>query len=189
VTDAPAAQDHPDTPEGVSIRRARVDDAEAFATVMSHPDVLPGLLQLPFNDAAEWRARLTDSLKPGEPRLLLVAEVDGQVVGNAGLQPMSSSLRRRHAMGLGIAVLPSHQGRGVASALMRGLLHWADHWAGVLRIELHVFTDNERAIALYRRHGFVEEGRLRGYALRHGRYDDVLTMARWHPAPPRPGES
>jgi L-phenylalanine/L-methionine N-acetyltransferase len=174
----------------ILIRRARIEDAEAFATVMSHPQVLGGLLQLPFNDAAEWRTKLADSLKPGEPRLLLVAEVDGVVVGNAGLnQPAGVSLRRRHAMGLGIAVLPTHWGRGVGSALMRGLLEWADGWAGVLRIELNVFTDNAAAIALYRRHGFEVEGLLRGFALRNGRYEDVLTMARWHPAPPGLGPS
>jgi putative acetyltransferase len=44
-----------------------------------------------------------------------------------------------------------------------------------------VFADNARAIALYKRHGFVEEGRLRGYAIRHGEYADCLAMARWRP--------
>jgi len=172
-------------PSEVIVRRARVEDAEAFAAVMSHPSVLGGLLQLPYNDAAEWRARLADMLKPGEPRLLLVAEVDGEVVGNAGLQQQTGiSLRRRHVMGLGMAVAPTHWRRGVGSALMRGLIDWADHWAGVLRIELTVFSDNAPAIALYQRHGFEVEGTLRRYALRNGRYEDVLTMARLHPAPP-----
>ena len=176
------------TPTGVLVRRARVEDAEAFAAVMSHPQVLGGLLQVPFNDAAEWRARLTDMLKPGEPRLLLVAEVDGEVVGNAGLnQQPGAPLRRRHAMGLGMAVAPTHWRRGVGSALMRALIDWADNWAGVLRIELSVFTDNAPAIALYQRHGFEVEGTLRAFALREGRYADVLTMARLHPNPPRIG--
>ena len=175
-------------PCNVSVRRARVEDAEAFAAVMSHPQVLGGLLQLPFNDAAEWRARLADILKPGEPRLLLVAEIGGEVVGNAGLQQQPGiSLRRRHAMGLGMAVAPTHWRRGVGSALMNGLLDWADNWAGVLRVELSVFTDNAPAIALYQRCGFEIEGTLRAYALRDGRYVDVLTMARLHPDPPRIG--
>jgi RimJ/RimL family protein N-acetyltransferase len=29
--------------------------------------------------------------------------------------------------------------------------------------------------------GFEEEGRLRGYAFRDGRYEDTLAMARWRP--------
>ena len=168
----------------IVIRRARVEDAEAFAATMSNPQVLRNLMQLPYGDAAEWRTRLADLLKPGELRLLLVAEIDGAVVGSAGLHPAVGSHRRRHAMGLGISVHPTHWRCGVGSALMSGLLEWADGWAGVLRVELNAFTDNTGAIALYERFGFVAEGTLRGYALRDGRYDDVLTMARWHPAPP-----
>ena len=45
-------------------------------------------------------------------------------------------------------------------------------------------TQNEPAIALYRKFGFVEEGRHRGFALRDGEYVDALAMARLHPRPP-----
>ena len=41
---------------------------------------------------------------------------------------------------------------------MRRLLDWADNWAGLLRVELGVYADNERAIALYRKFGFELEG-------------------------------
>ena len=169
----------------ITIRRARVEDAEAFAATMGDPAVLPGLLQTPFTDVAEWRAHLPDMLKPGEPRLLLVAEVDGQVVANGGLQAMSTRLRRRHAMGLGMAVNRSHWRQGVGRTLMNAMLDWADNWAGVLRVELQVFTDNAGAIALYHSAGFVIEGTHRGFALRDGVLADVHSMARLHPSPPR----
>ena len=52
--------------------------------------------------------------------------------------------------------------------LMRRLLDWADNWAGLLRIELGVFSDNARAIALYRKFGFELEGTQRAWALREG---------------------
>jgi putative acetyltransferase len=87
-------------------------------------------------------------------------------------------------MGLGLAVLPEAQGQGVGRALMHALCDWADNWGHVLRLELTVFADNHRAIRLYERCGFVHEGRHVGYALRDGRYDDVLSMARLHPKPP-----
>jgi len=48
----------------------------------------------------------------------------------------------------------------------------------VQRIELEVFVDNEAAIGLYRKFGFVVEGTLRRYAFRDGKYVDVLAMAR-----------
>ena len=61
----------------------------------------------------------------------------------------------------------------------------ADRWAQVLRMELQVYADNARAIALYESLGFVREGLHRGYALRDGAYVDSLSMARMHPNPPR----
>ena len=44
-----------------------------------------------------------------------------------------------------------------------------------------MFTDNERAIALYKRFGFEIEGTHRGYALRDGGYVDTYSMARIKP--------
>jgi L-phenylalanine/L-methionine N-acetyltransferase len=67
---------------------------------------------------------------------------------------------------------------------MQALMEHADRWAGILRIELQVFADNHRAIALYRKFGFEIEGTHRAHALRDGVYVDTLTMARLHPDPP-----
>lgn len=170
---------------GITVRRARVADAAARARVMSHPRVLAQLLQMPYTDEELWKARLADMLAPGKHDLLLVAELDGEVVGNAGLHPAGPALRRRHVMNIGIAVLPEAQGRGVGSALMQALCDYADRWAQVLRLELTVYTDNAPAIALYRKFGFEHEGTHRAYALRDGVFVDVHAMARLHPTPPR----
>jgi putative acetyltransferase len=151
---------------------------------MSDPEVFPGLLQLPFPNVELWQQRLSTPPVAGSPELMLVAERDGRIVGNAGLHPAGQQLRRRHAMALGISVAPAAQGQGVGHALMTALMDYADNWAQVLRIELTVFHDNQRAIRLYERHGFAPEGRMRAYALRHGVYEDVLAMARLHPRQP-----
>jgi L-phenylalanine/L-methionine N-acetyltransferase len=108
-----------------------------------------------------------------------------RITAHAGLFTSHTSLRRMHARGLGITVGKDFQGQGLGDRLMHELLEWADHWAGVLRVELTVFTDNTRAIALYQRHGFAQEGVLRAYALRGGEYVDALSMARLHPQPPK----
>ena len=171
----------------VLIRRVRTTDAEAMARLMGDPDTLGNLLQLPYPSVEAWRTRLAEWDAPGRTDLLLVAEADGTLVGNAGLNPVGNALRRRHAMGLGITVAKEWQGRGVGSRLMTALLDTADRWLGCLRIELTVYTDNAAAIALYRKFGFEVEGTLRAFALRDGRYVDALTMARLHPDPPRIG--
>lgn len=168
----------------ITVRRTSLKDAAAIARIMGDPGVYPGLMQLPYTDEDLWRARLTDSLAPGKADLLLCAELDGETVGSSGMHPVHASLRRRHAMVLGISVLPHAQRRGVGSALMQAMCDYADRWANVLRLELNVYTDNERAIALYRKFGFVIEGTFKAYALRDGRYVDSHAMARFHPNPP-----
>lgn len=167
------------------LRRARPSDAAALAEQLADPEVFPGLLQVPYANVEMWQQRLNTPPVAGSPDLLLVAESAGKVVGSAGLHPVGTQLRRRHAMMLGISVSPSAQGQGVGAALMTALLDYADNWAQVLRLELTVFHDNQRAIRLYERHGFAPEGRLRAYALRNGAYEDVLAMARLHPKQPR----
>ena len=174
------------------LRRAVVGDAAAFARIMGEPAVLANLMQTPYTSEALWQSQLTDSQAPGKPGLLLVAErpdAQGglQVVANAGLHPVSNHLRRRHVMGLGIAVQTDAQGQGVGRALVAALCDWADRWGQVLRIELTVYVDHPRAIALYESFGFRTEGRHVGYALRNGRYVDAFAMARLHPDPPRLG--
>jgi putative acetyltransferase len=172
------------------IRRATAKDAAALTRHMSDADVFSGLLQMPYPSEEMWQARLSDGAAAVKADLLLLAERDGEVVGQAGLFSPGAAPRRRHAMGLGISVATAAQGQGVGSALMTALCDYADNWVGCLRIELTVYTDNEIAQRLYRNFGFELEGTFRGYALRDGAYVDVHSMARLHPNPPqmpRPG--
>ena len=168
----------------IIIRRPRPADAAAVAATMADPQVLSGLMQMPYATEEFWR-KCIEEMPVGSAvhELFLVAERDGTVVGNAGLTPMTH-VRRRHVMGLGMAVARTAQRQGVGTALMQALVDWADRWAQVLRLELTVFADNAAAIALYRKFGFEIEGTHRGFALRDGVFVDVHSMARFHPAPP-----
>jgi L-phenylalanine/L-methionine N-acetyltransferase len=169
------------TPE-IVIRPAEPADGAGVATLLGMPGTMEGTLQLPDMPIA---SRIDFAAKVDTQSCKLVAVQGGEVVGIAVLHAQQPSLRRLHVRGLAIALAPSAQGQGVGRRMMERLIDWADHWAGVLRIELHVHADNPRAIALYRSLGFVEEGRHRGYALKNGQYVDSLSMARLHPNPPR----
>ncbi|MEY2689589.1 MAG: hypothetical protein RL375_3788 [Pseudomonadota bacterium] len=182
--------DLPFAPVQLTVRRARVSDAPDIARIMGHADVYPQTLQLPYPDDETWRQRLADMLAPGKADLMLVGEISlnggpPRVQGMAGLHPAGPQIRRRHVMSLGIAVHPEGQGMGLGWALMTALLDFADRWTQVLRIELDVYADNERAIRLYNSLGFEAEGLMRGASLRDGAYVDTVCMARWHPSPPR----
>jgi L-phenylalanine/L-methionine N-acetyltransferase len=166
------------------IRRAKPGDAAAIARFYSDPEVFGGVLQMPFPTEELWRERIERGNKDASADIMLVAEVGGQAVATAGLHATMAAVRRRHAMGLGIGVSKEHQNKGVGKALMAALIDYADNWAHILRIELTVYTDNARAVALYKQFGFVLEGTHRAYALRGGRYVDTYSMARLHPNPP-----
>jgi L-phenylalanine/L-methionine N-acetyltransferase len=168
--------------DDLQIRSAEPSDAAGISALLGTVGVMEGTLQLPDVPIA---SRLEFLQRPEPTGCRLVAVADGTVVGMAALHPVQASLRRSHVRLLAIALAPDWQGRGAGRQLMERLLDWADQWAGVLRIELNVHVDNERAIALYRSLGFVEEGRHRGYALKNGQYVDSLSMARLHPRPPQ----
>jgi L-phenylalanine/L-methionine N-acetyltransferase len=170
-----------DAARNVVIRSAEPGDAAAISAHFSLPGVYEGLLQLPDAPVAS-RLEFLQKIEPQSCRLVAVA--GDEIVGSAGLHVLQASLRRMHVRYLGISVSPEWQGQAIGRRLLARLLDWADNWAGVLRVELHVHVDNERAMSLYRSMGFVEEGRHKAYSLKNGRYVDSLSMARLHPNPP-----
>ncbi len=165
----------------ITIRSFEPEDARAVSAVLGAPGAFEGTLQMPDVPIA---SRIEMLARHDPQTCKLVAVAGEEIAGMAGLHPVHPGLRRAHARVLGIVIAPAWQGRGIGRQLIERLLAWADNWAGVLRVELHVHAENERAIALYRSLGFVEEGRHRGFVLRDGRYADALTMARLHPRPP-----
>ncbi len=166
----------------LTIRSREPEDAAAVSALMGQSGTFEGTLQLPDMPVAS-RVEFLQKVDPEGCHLVAVAQ--GRIVGAAGLHTTSRSARRAHVRGLGIGIASEWQGRGVGRRLIGRLLDWADNWAGILRVELTVHADNERAIALYRSMGFEEEGRHRAYALKNGRYMDALFMARLHPNPPQ----
>jgi len=108
---------------------------------------------------------------------LFVAVDDGRVVGWCDVHP-KAHVTQRHSGVLGMGVAASHRGQGVGSALLRATLDAAAA-KGIRRVELVVRADNAAAIALYERHGFELEGRLRDFMIVDGVAYDALQMARF----------
>ncbi|MBI3230156.1 MAG: GNAT family N-acetyltransferase [Burkholderiales bacterium] len=164
----------------VKIRHVEPSDAAAMQRVMQGRAAYSGTMQMPFVSVQAWQERLA---KYDANSAVLVAEFDGQIVGHAGLH-LETKIRRRHVAYLGISVADEFAGRGIGDMLMVALIDLADNWYNVLRLELTVFADNLAARKLYLKHGFVQEGLLRGYVLRDGVLVDAWSMARYHPQPP-----
>ncbi len=96
----------------------------------------------------------------------------------AGLGPDDHNFVAVLEDGVGLYVHTDYQNQGVGTALMKVLLDLADNWLMLVRVELEVFADNERAIHLYEKLGFEKEGLLRMTTVRDGRYVDDCKMAR-----------
>ncbi len=163
----------------ITIRRVEPTDHEALHRIFAGRQVIWGTTQLPFPSLEMWRKRLAE---PPEGTYGIVACVEGEVVGHLNIHTNPNRPRRQHAAGIGISVRDDFQGQGVGTALMQAALDVADNWLNVQRLELEVYTDNEPAVRLYQRAGFVIEGTLRQYVFRDGRYVDVYAMARFRPA-------
>ncbi len=158
-----------------TIRPTRPEDAEGTAALRRMPGVFENTLGLPSYRDADSTAFL-QGLGPDDHHFVAVLE-DGTVIGAAGLHVFPNP-RMRHVGTVGLFVHTDYQNMGVGTALMRTLLDLADNWLMLVRVELEVFADNQRAIHLYEKLGFEVEGRLRMTTVRSGQYADDLKMAR-----------
>jgi L-phenylalanine/L-methionine N-acetyltransferase len=163
----------PQTQGDLVIRAREPADIDAVADLLQLPQVRYGTLRLPYRSRDEVRRALET---PSEAITSLVATHDGEVVGSAAL--IRDKGRRSHVGNIAIAVHDDLQGRGIGSALLAALIETADRWLNLTRLELTVSVDNERAIRLYRKFDFVEEGVRRADAFRDGVFVDSLAMAR-----------
>src|SRR2546426_6432728 len=141
------------------IRVARIEDATFLAAAERATAETPGLLvSQPYELILEsFEKKIVDLSKVGR---YIVAEKDGKIVGHALLDPMPLEAIS-HVFRLTVVVHPGFRNQGIGDALMRDLMDWAKRTSRVAKIELLVRSTNERAIRLYSKLGFVEEGRFR----------------------------
>lgn len=162
-----------DPPSEITVRAGEPSDIPAVTEVMNQPRAYWGTLQWPYHSVAFRQ----EKFQLDRNNVLLVAELAGRVIGFVGLH-REVAHRRSHAASIGMAVHDGFAGRGAGSALLAAVTELAERWWGVRRLELSVYADNARAIALYERFGFEREGLFRAYAWRDGAYVDSLAMAR-----------
>ena len=163
------------------IRPCRPSDAEGIHALRVMEGVRENILALPSERLGFCEAYL-NGLGPDDHQFAAAVPLPGggeKIVGTAGLQVYPG--RMRHSAGFGIMVHRDWQGRGVGRALMEAALDVADNWLMLTSVELTVFTDNARAIGLYKSLGFEIEGTKRMGAIRNGEYADEYYIERLRP--------
>ncbi|GEM80655.1 GNAT family N-acetyltransferase [Vibrio superstes] len=158
----------------VTVRRSEPQDARAVKEIYECTTAYMGTLQLPNPSLTLWEGRLSNV---PDHVFSYVAVAGGEIVGNIGFE-VCTNPRRRHVGSFGMGVKDLHQGKGVGTALLATVIDLADNWLNLKRLELTVYVDNESAINLYMKHGFVIEGESQAYAFRNGEYISVYHMAR-----------
>jgi RimJ/RimL family protein N-acetyltransferase len=112
-------------------------------------------------------------IENGDPQFVVL--IEGEVVGWCDIRRHFFPAHA-HRGTLGMGIVPAYRGHGLGSRLLETTLERAGA-AGFVRIELAVHTDNARAIALYQKLGFVEEGVARDAVFVDGEYRDAIMMA------------
>jgi putative acetyltransferase len=77
-----------------------------------------------------------------------------------------------------MGLLPEYRAKGIGTRLMQATLAKAKEF-GLEKVELHVYSNNNAAIALYRKMGFEEEGLIKKYRKLDGGYTDCLLFAKF----------
>lgn len=155
-------------------RPATPEDAQAFAEIIAEVSAEERWIATePPVDVAAQVERVRGWLERGD-HLWVLEDDHGRVVGNLGLHPTHVD----GVVSLGMGSLADARGRGGGSALLQAALAWLDD-SDMHKVELEVWPDNARAIALYERYGFEVEGLRRDhYRRRDGSLRSALMMAR-----------
>ena len=129
-------------------------------------------LPMSLEQERDWAANA--AVNPNTP-VYIIQTNDGTDIGSAGLHIDGARAT------LGIAIHDDRfWNRGLGSDAVATLVDGAFRARPLVRIDLTVLTDNERAIRAYERAGFKREGVMRSYTYQNGEYRDLVLMSVLH---------
>ncbi|MFJ7662615.1 GNAT family N-acetyltransferase [Lysinibacillus sp. NPDC097162] len=162
----------------MNIRVARLADAKKMLEIQQ--EVLAEELFLittteEYQQTIEGQQAWIKSKLANDHETILIAEHNDEVVGWLVFQSPNRK-RLAHTGSFGMMVRKDYRGQGIGKRLIGELLTWAVANPVIEKVCLGVFSTNIGAIALYRKMGFIEEGRkIKEIKVRDNEYvDDVL---------------
>ncbi|ELC8361398.1 TPA: N-acetyltransferase family protein [Clostridium perfringens] len=155
------------------IRDIKIEDYKEISKIRKMPGVMENILS---NKDEEEELIKEKIINRGKNQYWYVAEENGKVIG-LGILMNHGNLRKRHVGVITLMVNSDYQNKGIGSLLMDKLINLSES-LNIIRLELCVFRDNYKAINLYKKFGFKEEGIKVKSALKNGEYIDEIMMAR-----------
>jgi RimJ/RimL family protein N-acetyltransferase len=161
-----------------AIRTVRIEDAEAVLAiqrgVIQERDYFIAVSE-EFNKTTQEHQEWIKKIIEHERETMYIAETDGKVVG--WIVFLSQERKRMHHTGsIAIMLQKNYRNKGIGKLLINEILTWAAQHPVIEKVALGTFSTNTRAIALYKKLGFIEEGRkVQEFKFSEGEYaDDVL---------------
>jgi len=116
-------------------------------------------------------------MEDGIGKLAIIAEYQGEIIGFLDFHN-GHKRRIQHQGEFGMSVANKHRNQGIGKALLTVLLDWAKDTPLIEKVCLEVFAANTNAIYLYKKLGFIEEGR-KSKAIKFDSesYHDLISMA------------
>ena len=144
-----------------------------WANDLELQDMILRVLPVTELDQQEWHRRLSQD--PGRIVFAVKTKSDMRHIGNTGLY----NIDWLHRRGEFWCLLGERKdwGQGYGPELLGLMIDFGFYRLNLHKIFLHVSADNPRAIKMYRRYGFHEDGRLRAHYFINGEYCDVLSMS------------
>lgn len=162
----------------VVIRRANKEDASNMVEYLKEIGGESDFLTFGKNElnvSVSDEGNFIDTLNKSKNSLPLVAEVNGKIVGNLNFSAGRNS-KVRHVGEFGVSVLKDYWGNKIGNKLIEYLIKWSKDTGIIRKINLMVREDNTRAIRLYKKIGFVEEGILKREFLSEGKFYSGISM-------------
>lgn len=163
----------------LNIRHAIIEDAEKLLkTVTTYIEEQKFIMTSinEFSVTVDQERKWIKSHIDNPTSLILIAEINDKIVGNLNLE-CNPHLKQSHVGEFGIAILKENRNKGIGGFLIKEMLEWCKQNKKIEKIILQVFANNDRAIHLYKKFGFHEEGRLiKSIKLDNGEYIDNLLM-------------
>lgn len=126
-------------------------------------------------DVMDERRYLKEKLE-SEREIEIIAVVGNEVAGTAGIEAIGKTYKVRHRADFGISIAKKFWGLGIGEALAKACIECAKA-AGYVQLELNVVADNEKAMSLYKKLGFVEYGRNpKGFNSRTEGFQEIVYM-------------
>ena len=107
--------------------------------------------------------------------VMIVAYDEGELIGTGVVSVISGRPRFAHRRELAISVRKDYWGKGIGTGIMNVLMDFCKKTEAKV-IELEVRSDNEKAIALYKKFGFEKIGTYKDFFCIDGKYFDADFM-------------